>query len=295
MGKDLADAEPAAAEVFRAADAALGFPLSTFCFTGPEDELKRTEITQPSILTVAAAAFRAFRARGGDAPQAAAGHSLGEYAAHVAAGTIDFADAVRSVNLRGKFMQEAVPEGVGAMAAILGLDRAAVAEVCAQAAQGEIVSPANLNGAGQIVIAGHAPAVARACAGAMAAGATRAVPLQVSAPFHCALMAPAAARLSVVLDAVTFCDPAIPVYTNADAAPVSAAGAAREALVRQVASTVRWEEEVVRMVSDGIETFVEFGPGRVLSGLVRRIAKGVRVLSVSDAAGLTAALSELRG
>jgi len=293
MGQEIAAQNSAAEDVFHEADRALGFGLSTLCFEGPESELVKTEITQPSILTVAVATFRAFLARGGTPPVAAAGHSLGEYAAHVAAGTMSFDDAVRSVSQRGRFMQEAVPAGEGAMAAILGLDRVAVAAACAAAAQGQIVSLANLNGPDQIVIAGHAAAVARACEAAMASGAKRAIPLQVSAPFHCALMQPAATRLAAVLDGVTFCDPSIPVYTNADAAPVRTAEMARDALVRQVASPVRWDEEVSKMADDGITTFVEFGPGRVLAGLVRRIRKGARVLSVPDAAGLEAALTEL--
>ncbi len=293
MGKDLAASDPAAREVFRAAEEALAFGLTALCFDGSDAELVRTEITQPSILTVAIAAFRAFEARGGGRPEAAAGHSLGEYAAHVVADTISFDDAVRCVRQRGRFMQEAVPEGRGAMAAILGLDRATVEAACAEAARGEIVSCANLNGPGQIVIAGHAAAVARACDGALARGAKRAVPLAVSAPFHCAMMDPAAVRLSAVLDSVTFKDPSIPVYTNVDAAPVRSARSARESLVRQVASPVRWHEEILQMAADGIDTFVEFGPGRVLAGLVRRIRKGVRVFSVPDAAGLDAAIRDL--
>ncbi len=293
MGKDLAAAEPAAADVFEAADAALGFKLSALCFEGPEAELVRTEITQPAILTVALAAFRAFEARGGTPPVAAAGHSLGEYAAHVAAKTLRFDDAVRIVRERGRFMQEAVPEGRGAMAAILGLDRAAVLGACVAAELDEVVSCANENGPGQIVIAGHAAAVKRACEAALAAGASRAIPLQVSAPFHCALMEPAARRLSAVLDSVTFCDPSIPVYTNVDAAVVTTAAASRDALGRQVVSSVRWEEEILKMAQDGIDTFVEFGPGRVLAGLVRRIRKDLRVHSVSDAAGLAATLQAL--
>jgi [acyl-carrier-protein] S-malonyltransferase len=293
MGKDLAGAEPAAAAVFRAADAALAFGLTALCFEGSEADLVRTEITQPAILTVAVAAFRAFIARGGTPPVAAAGHSLGEYAAHVAADTFSFEDAVRIVRERGRFMQEAVPEGEGAMAAILGLPRAAVERVCAEVADGQVVSCANANGPGQVVIAGHAGAVKRACEAAPAAGAKRALLLQVSAPFHCALMEPAGARLATVLDGVTFCDPTIPVYTNVDAAPVRSGRGARDALVRQVASMVHWEEEVLRMADDGIDTFVEFGPGRVLAGLVRRIRKDARVHSVPDAAGLTAALHDL--
>jgi [acyl-carrier-protein] S-malonyltransferase len=293
MGKDLASAEPAAAAVFRSADEALGFELSKLCFEGPEAELVRTEITQPSILTVAIAAFRAFEARGGERPVAAAGHSLGEYAAHVAAGTMSFKDAVRTVSQRGRFMQESVPVGEGAMAAILGLDRAAIERACATAAQGQVVSVANINGPGQIVIAGHAAAVTRACDAAIAAGASRAVPLPVSAPFHCALMEPAARRLQTVLSGVTFCDPSIPVYTNVDAAPVRSAADSRDALERQVASPVRWEDEVLKMAEEGIDTFVEFGPGRVLAGLVRRIRKDLRVHSVPDVAALAAAIEAL--
>jgi len=287
MGHDLT-AEPAAAAVFAAADRALGFELSALCFRGSEAELARTEITQPAILTVAVAAYRAYEARGGAAPVAAAGHSLGEYAAHVVSGTIPFDDAVRAVHQRGRFMQEAVPAGTGAMAAILNLDRAALEAACTEAAQGEVVTCANFNGPGQIVIAGHAGAVARACERALAAGAKRAVPLQVSAPFHCALMAPASERLTPVLAAAPFRNPAFPVYTNVDAAPVRDAAAAREALIRQVASCVRWEDEVERMLADGIDTFVEFGPGKVLAGLVRRIRKEARVASVGDLAGLPA-------
>lgn len=294
MGKDLADAEPAAADVFRAADDALGFALSALCFDGPDAELVRTEITQPSILTVAIAAFRAFAAQGGPAPVAAAGHSLGEYAAHVVAGTLTFEDAVGAVRQRGRFMQEAVPEGVGAMAAILGLNRDTLERICEDAAGGEIVCCANINGPGQIVIAGHAGAVARAREASVAAGAQRAIPLHVSAPFHSPLMQPAGARLAAVLADVAFRDPMIPVYTNADAAPVTTAGAARDTLVRQVASPVLWEDEVQRMVGDGIETFVEFGPGKVLAGLVRRIHKVARVFSVQDAASLEAALAAFR-
>jgi [acyl-carrier-protein] S-malonyltransferase len=293
MGKDLAAADTAAAAVFSAADGALGFGLTALCFEGSEADLVRTEVTQPAILTVALAAFRAFEARGGGFPVAAAGHSLGEYAAHVVAKTLSFEDALRVVRQRGQFMQEAVPEGEGAMAAILGLDRPAVERLCAAVADGEVVSPANANGPGQVVIAGHAAAVKRACEAAPAAGAKRAVLLQVSAPFHCALMEPAGARLTTVLDTVTFCDPSIPVYTNVDGAAVRTGRAARNALVRQVASMVRWDEEVARMADDGIDTFVEFGPGRVLAGLVRRIRKDVRVHSVPDAAGLAATLQEL--
>lgn len=291
MGQALAAGSAAAAETFREADRASELPLSEICFAGSADDLARTEITQPAILAVALAAFRSFRERGGSPPSAAAGHSLGEYAAHVVAGTIAFPDAVRIVRARGRFMQEAVPEGDGAMAAVLGLSREPLEDACREAARDDVVACANFNGPGQIVIAGHARAVERACAAALARGAKRTVPLAVSAPFHCALMEPAAVRLAEVLDAVPFSDPAVPVYTNADAGPVTKGPAARDALVRQVASPVRWEEEVTRMAADGLDTFVEFGPGRVLSNLVRRIVDGAAVVSVSEPQGVEAALA----
>jgi [acyl-carrier-protein] S-malonyltransferase len=293
MGAALAAACDPAAAAFREADRALETDLSEMCFGGTEEELARTEITQPAILATSIAAFRAFRDRGGAMPSAVAGHSLGEYSAHVVAGTLDFGDALRCVRQRGRFMQEAVPEGTGAMAAILGLDREAVARACEAGAQGEVVACANFNGPGQVVIAGHAGAVARASEAALAAGAKRAVPLQVSAPFHCALMEPAAARLAPVLDAVPFHDPTVPVYTNVDAAPVATGASAKDALVRQVASAVRWDDLIVRMAEDGASTFIEFGPGKVLAGLVRRLRKDARVLSVGDPVGVDAALAEL--
>ena len=294
MGRELHDAFDAARATFSEADAALGEPLSRLVFEGPAETLTLTANTQPSILTVSVAALRALAARITLAPSFVAGHSLGEYSALVASGAMSFADAVRTTRARGTFMQQAVPAGQGAMAAVMKRSEAEVADACAQAAQGEVVSPANFNSPDQIVISGHADAVARASA-LLKEGGGRVIPLKVSAPFHCALMEPAATRLSQVLDALRFCDPSIPVYTNVDAAPVGTAFAAREALVRQVASPVRFAEEVSRMADDGIETFVEFGPGRVLAGLIRRILKGARVLSVSDAAGLTAALLELEG
>ena len=293
MGKALSDTEPAAAEVFGEADRALETPLSQLCFAGTEADLARTEITQPAILTVAVAAYSAFVARGGGRPVAAAGHSLGEYAAHVAAGTLPFGAAVRAVRQRGRFMQEAVPEGQGAMAAVLGLAREPLESVCREAAAGEVVGCANFNGPGQIVIAGHAGAVARACEGALRAGAKRAVPLAVSAPFHCALMRQATTRLAPVLAEITFTDPSFPVYTNVDAAKVTRGEAARDALVRQVESPVRWDEEITRMCDDGVERFVEFGPGKVLAGLVRRIRKDAEVLSVPDGTGVAEAVRAL--
>jgi [acyl-carrier-protein] S-malonyltransferase len=281
MGKALFESVPEARAAFAEADDALGERISETCFAGTEAELARTETTQPAVLTVSVAALRAIAARG-LVPAAVAGHSLGEYTAHVAAGTIAFADAVRTVRLRGRFMQDAVPEGVGSMAAILGLDLDALDRVCREAADGEVVSPANLNAPGQIVIAGHAGAVRRASEKALAAGARKAIPLPVSAPFHCALMAPAAARLENVLRDVPMQAPRVPVWANADAAPVEGASAARSALVRQVTAPVRWTETIQAMTAAGIRTFVEVGPGRVLAGLVRRIDGDARVLGVSE-------------
>ncbi len=292
MGRDLADAFPESAEVFRRADEVLGEDLSGLCFSGTDESLARTEWTQPAILTVSTAAFAALRRRGA-VPIAAAGHSLGEWTAHVAAGTIPFADAVSAVRLRGRFMQEAVPLGVGAMAAVVGLDARTVLEVCRRAEDGETVRPANFNGAGQIVIAGHSAAVERAAALALEAGAKRAVRLSVSAPFHSPLMRPAAERMASVLADLPFRDPEIPVWTNVDATPVRTGEAARSTLLRQIDAPVRWEEEIRNMVDSGIDTFVEIGPGRVLAGLVRRIAKGATVVSVADAEGVSSALALL--
>lgn len=293
MGKELAERSETAAAVFREADASCGFGLTALCFSGTEAELARTEVTQPALVATSIAAYRVFLERGGPPPGASAGHSLGEYSAHVAAGTMALSDAVAAVHARGRFMQEAVPEGVGAMAAILGIDRAALTRVCERAAQGEVVSCANFNGPGQIVIAGHGGAVGRACELALASGAKRAIPLAVSAPFHCALMAPAAARLAPLLASIDLHDAGFPVYTNVDAAPVSDAAGARDALARQVEAPVRWDEEVERMIADGFDTFVEFGPGKVLSSLVRRIARDVTAVSAGDTAGIDAAIEGL--
>jgi [acyl-carrier-protein] S-malonyltransferase len=294
MGRALHDAFPEARQAFEEADDALGLALSELCFSGSEADLARTENTQPAILAVSVAAWRVLEARG-FSPSAAAGHSLGEYSALVAAGSLTLADAVRVVRQRGRFMQEAVPEGVGAMAAILGLPADEVRRLCDEQARGEVVAPANLNGGGQVVVAGHAAAVARVVERAMEAGAKRAVPLPVSAPFHCALMAPAAERLTPVLEATAFADPRIPVWTNVDAAPVTTGAGARDALVRQVASAVRWEEEVAAMAAAGFDRFVEAGPGKVLAGLVRRIRKDLAATSVPDPAGVDAALRETAG
>lgn len=293
MGRDLHDGVAEARAVFEEADGALGEPLSGLCFDGPDEDLARTENTQPAILTVSIAALRALEVRGLPAAAAAAGHSLGEYSAHVAAGTLTFADAVRCVRARGRFMQEAVPLGVGAMAALIGLDPPDVEAICAEAARGQIVSPANLNSPGQIVIAGHAEAVDRARGLAVERGARKAVPLPVSAPFHCALMEPAAERLAPVLEGLAWSAPSMPVYANVDAAAVTDAAGARRRLVQQVASPVRWIDVVQRMIDDGIRTFVEVGPGKVLSGLVRRIDRGTTVHAVSDRASADAAVAAL--
>lgn len=278
MGKALADAFPEARAVFAEADAALGRSLSTLCFEGPEEQLTLTENTQPAILTTSIAAYRVLEARGFQ-PTWAAGHSLGEYSAHVAAGTFGFADAVGIVSHRGRYMQEAVPVGTGAMAAVLGLDAAVVAAACEAAAQGEVVSPANLNAPGQVVIAGSAAAVARAGVEAKARGAKRVIPLNVSAPFHCALMAPAQARLEPELRALTVRAPRVPVVANVDAAPKRDGAAAIDALVAQVSGAVRWEDVIGYLVSAGVRTFVEVGPGAVLAGLVRKIDREARVVS----------------
>ncbi|OFW36771.1 MAG: [acyl-carrier-protein] S-malonyltransferase [Acidobacteria bacterium RIFCSPLOWO2_12_FULL_67_14b] len=279
MGQALADAFPICAATFAEADDALGEPLSQLIFNGPADRLTLTENTQPAILTMSIAVWRLLERRG-LRPSFVAGHSLGEYSAHVAAGTLAFADAVRLVRNRGRYMQEAVPVGQGAMAAILGLDEAGVRRACEEAAQGEVVSPANLNAPGQIVIAGSAAAVARAGERAKALGAKRAIPLTVSAPFHCALMKPAEDRLAPELRAASAADPRVPVVANVDAEPKRTASASIEALIRQVSSPVRWESVVQRLASEGVTAYVEVGPGKVLSGLVKKIARDATILNV---------------
>ena len=287
MGKALADAFPVCRETFEQADAAFGAPLSRIIFDGPDDELMLTENTQPAILTVSIAAYRLLASRGLK-PSFVAGHSLGEYSANVAAGTFAFPDAVSVVRRRGRYMQEAVPVGTGAMAAILGLDAEKVAEACRDAAQGDVVSPANLNGAGQVVIAGSAAAVARASERAKALGAKRAIPLSVSAPFHCALMKPAEDRLAPELRALTMHDPAMPVVANVDAEPKRDAKAAIEALIAQVSSPVRWEAVVQRLASEGVTTYVEVGPGTVLSGLVKKIHRDATIVNFGSPDDLAA-------
>ena len=281
MGRELAAAFPVARQTLEAADAAFGPVdgprLSDLCFHGPEDRLQLTEITQPAILAASIAACRVLAAHG-VLPNVVAGHSLGEYSAHVAAGTFAFADAVAIVRRRGRYMQEAVPVGTGAMVAILGASLELVQRACDEAAAGEVVSPANINGPGQIVIAGTTAAVARASARARELGARRAVPLPVSAPFHCALMKPAEDRLAPALRALAVRPPRVPVVANVDAAPKGDGAAAIDALVRQIAAPVRWEQVVRRLASDGVTTYVEVGPGTVLGGLVKKIHAGASIL-----------------
>ena len=288
-GRALAEAFPEARAAFDEADAALGERLSALCFEGPESDLQLTENTQPAILAASVAAARVLEARG-VTPAIVAGHSLGEYSAHVVAGTLDFADAVRVVRRRGRYMQEAVPVGAGAMAAVLGLDRAEVARACEEAAGGEVVAPANLNAPGQVVIAGTTAAVERAGAAARARGARRVIPLPVSAPFHCALMKPAEDRLAPELRALRVSAPRVPVVANVDAAPKTSGPEAIEALVRQVSAPVRWEDVVGRLASAGVRAYVEVGPGTVLSGLIRKIQREARVANLETPADLDAVM-----
>jgi len=281
MGKELADLHPIAAQTFAEADEALGYALSQVCFEGPEEKLRLTEITQPAILTASVAAWRVLQQKGLK-PDFVAGHSLGEYSAHVAAGTLSFADAVRAVRHRGKYMQEAVPVGVGAMAAILGMPFDRVESVCADAAHGEICQPANINSPEQVVISGNTGAVERASQLASERGAKRAVNLPVSAPFHCALMQPAQDRLAEDLYALDFQTPTVPVVCNVDAALVSEADPCRDALIRQVTGSVRWEPSVRLLIARGVQTFVEVGPGKVLFGLMRQIDRTRKCLTAGD-------------
>jgi [acyl-carrier-protein] S-malonyltransferase len=283
MGRALADAFPVARETFAEADEALGEPLSRLIWEGPEDALTLTENTQPAILTASIAAYRTLEAEGLTGRAAfVAGHSLGEYSANVAAGTFSFGDAVRTVRKRGRYMQEAVPVGTGAMSAILGLDADKVAQACEEAAQGDVVAPANLNGPGQVVIAGSRAAVERAGARAKELGAKRVVPLTVSAPFHCALMKPAEERLAPEMRALRVNNPSVPVVANVDASPKRDGASAIDALIRQISSAVRWEESVRRLASEGVTAYVEVGPGTVLSGLIRKIQREATVAAVAE-------------
>jgi [acyl-carrier-protein] S-malonyltransferase len=294
MGKELAENHAVARQTFDEADAALGYKLSQLCFEGPEEQLKLTEITQPAILTVSVAAFRVLKEKVPQLrPAFVAGHSLGEYSAHVAAGTLSFADAVRTVRNRGKYMQTAVPVGVGAMAAILGMPIEPLQAVCNDAAQGEVVSPANINSPEQIVISGSAAAVQRAADLAKERGAKRAIMLQVSAPFHCALMQPAQDSLAKDLSALSFNAPQIPVVKNIDGQATTSAEQARAALVQQVTGAVQWVKSMQTLISSGVDTFVEVGPGKVLCGLMRQIDRSKTCMNVEDEASLQKIISNV--
>jgi len=292
MGKDLAEKYPIARQTFEEADQALGYKLSQLCFEGPEEQLRLTEITQPAILTVSIAALRVLE----DLiprPSFVAGHSLGEYSAHVASGTLAFADAVRTVRNRGKYMQEAVPVGVGAMAAILGMELEKVVAVCQDAAQGEVCSPANINSPEQIVISGDTAAVERGAKLADERGAKRAKLLPVSAPFHCSLMKPAQDRLEVDLNSLKMQKPVYPVVCNVEASLVTDEMRARNTLVAQVTGSVKWDPSMRLLIAEGVQTFVEIGPGKVLCGLMRQIDRSKTCLNVGDDASLTKALEQL--
>jgi [acyl-carrier-protein] S-malonyltransferase len=292
MGKDLAERYPVAYHTFAEADDALGYKLSQLCFEGPEDQLRMTEITQPAILTVSIAAWRVLNEKGLQ-PAFVAGHSLGEYSAHVAAGTISFAEAVCTVRNRGKYMQEAVPGGIGAMAAVLGMDLDALTAVCREVAQGEVCELANINSPDQIVISGNAAAVERAVKLAEERGAKRAKLLPVSAPFHCSLMKPARDRLAVDLNALSFSSPGVPVVCNVDAALLGNGDRSRDALVRQVTGSVKWDQSMRLLIAQGVQTFVEVGPGKVLCGLMRQIDRSKKCLNVEDEASLQKMLGQV--
>ncbi len=296
MGRELYAQFPVAKAVFDEADAVLVYSLSTLCFEGPEEQLKQTEFTQPAILTASVAVQRVL-AEKGVMPSLVAGHSLGEFSAHVAAGTLSFAEALTTVRNRGRYMQEAVPPGKGTMAAILGLEYDRINECCQNAsdALNEVVAPANMNAPEQIVISGATAAVERAAALCKEAGAKRTVMLPVSAPFHCSMMAPAAERLAADLERAVFLDPSIPVICNVDARAVSRRSDARDCLIRQVTGAVRWVECVEAMRGCGATLFVEVGPGKVLTGLMRQIDRGLTCLNVEDAASLEKTLATLAG
>ena len=287
MGKELFENFPIARQVFEEADDALGFAISRLCFDGPAEELQLTENTQPAILTVSVAAFRAMTEAGITAPAFVAGHSLGEYSALVAAGVLSLSDAVRTVRARGRYMQEAVPVGTGAMAAVIGGELSEIQRVCEQVREDQVCSVANMNSPNQVVIAGNTEAVDRAIE-SLKGVAKRVIKLNVSAPFHCALMKPAQNRLSTDLEALTFNEPSMPIVTNVDARATNAPNDLRDALVRQVSAPVRWSESMQLLVQQGVGTFVEAGPGKVLTGLMRQINRDVKTLNVEDAASLEA-------
>jgi [acyl-carrier-protein] S-malonyltransferase len=292
MGKELAEKYDIARQTFEEADEILGYTLSQLCFEGPEDQLRLTEITQPAILTASVAAWRILNEKGFK-PGFVAGHSLGEYSAHVAAGTLTFGDALRTVRHRGKYMQEAVPVGVGTMAAILGMEFEKVVEACSDAAQGQVCEPANINSPDQIVISGHVAAVERATKLADERGAKRAKVLPVSAPFHCSLMKPAQDRLAADLSLIPFSEPAAGVVCNVDAALLQDADRSRDALIRQVTGSVKWEQSMRVLIAQGVQTFVEVGPGKVLCGLMRQIDRSKTCVNVADEGSLQKTLEQL--
>ena len=292
MGKELFEKFPVARQVFEEADDALGFSISRLCFEGPAEDLQLTENTQPAILTVSVAAFRAAAEAGISAPAFVAGHSLGEYSALVAAGSLRLSDAVRTVRARGRYMQQAVPIGTGAMAAVIGAELSEIQRVCEEASEDQVCSVANINSPSQTVIAGNTEAVDRASE-LLKGIAKRVIKLNVSAPFHCALMKPAQDRLVPDLEQLVFDEPAMPVVTNVDARATTAPDQLRDALVRQVSAPVRWVESMELLRQQGVETFVEAGPGKVLSGLLRHISRGVKTLNVEDAASLETTRSAL--
>lgn len=292
MLTELAATYPLVEKTFREASDALGYDLWQLVSQGPAEELNKTWQTQPALLAASVAIYRVWQQQGGEQPALMAGHSLGEYSALVCAGVLNFADAVKLVELRGKLMQEAVPEGTGAMQAIIGLDDAAIRKACEESAQGQVVSPVNFNSPGQVVIAGNKEAVERAGAACKAAGAKRALPLPVSVPSHCALMKPAADKLAVALESITFNAPAVPVINNVDVKAETDAAAIRHALVRQLYSPVRWTESVEAMAAQGVTQLLEMGPGKVLTGLTKRIVDSLTAAAVNDTASLTAALGK---
>ena len=292
MLTELAATYPRVEETFREASDALGYDLWQLVSQGPAEELNKTWQTQPALLAASVAIYRVWQQQGGEKPVLMAGHSLGEYSALVCAGVLNFADAVKLVELRGKLMQEAVPEGTGAMQAIIGLDDAAIRKACEESAQGQVVSPVNFNSPGQVVIAGNKEAVERAGAACKAAGAKRALPLPVSVPSHCALMKPAADKLAVALESITFNAPAVPVINNVDLKAETDAAAIRHALVRQLYSPVRWTESVEAMAAQGVTQLLEMGPGKVLTGLTKRIVDSLTAAAVNDTASLAAALGK---
>lgn len=292
MLSEMAESYPVITETFREASAVLGYDLWALVQQGPAEELNKTWQTQPALLTASVALYRVWQQQGGKQPALLAGHSLGEYSALVCAGALNFTDAVRLVEMRGQFMQQAVPEGMGAMSAIIGLDDASIAEACQQAAQGQIVSPVNFNSPGQVVIAGNKEAVERAGVACKAAGAKRALPLPVSVPSHCMLMKPAAEKLAAELEKITFNIPQIPVVNNVDVQCESTPEAIRDALVRQLYSPVQWTKTVEFMASQGIEYLYEMGPGKVLTGLTKRIVNTLGASALNEPAALSAALAQ---